>query len=238
MVGSRFNAAGALVSLVLPFVSACGGATRTGPEEGTGGSANTGGAAVSKNTGGSPISKNSGGSTATNTGGTPNDYRSAKDYDQGCAIAANCALVTEGPRCGCSTCPNAAINVGDVPLWDAAGGTCPPTPCPEIICESAVVACRDGMCTVRPPHYIDASAFDRSCSTDAECVLVPTGEYCSSCSCERAAVSVKGYEKYLAQIAEFETCDPEPSACRCAVPTAALCVPQPGGDSGRCEARF
>ena len=227
--------------LVLRFVTACGGATRTGgPEEGTGGGENTGGTGSARNTGGTATntggSRNTGG-TATTMGGA-SGVLSAKDYIQGCVVDANCTLVTEGPRCSCAGCPNASINMGDFQRWYDAMGACPPMTCPEVICEEVLPACSDGICTPRRAHYITGRDFDRSCSTNTDCVLIPTGEYCAGCSCGRAGVSKKGYEQYLAQTSTFEPCNPERIDCDCAVPTAAVCLPQPAGEGRVCDVSF
>ena len=54
---------------------------------------------------------------------------------------------------------------------------------------------------------IDPSSYDRTCSADAECVAVPSGDPCA-CTCDALALGQKDVERYLADLAEQRSaCD-------------------------------
>lgn len=86
------------------------------------------------------------GCSSTNT---PVNIR-ASDYNQSCAVDADCVLIDEGSSC-CSSCGNAAINQADQLKYQAAsmqrGAACGPTLCPGG-CAFSVAYCNASKCDV------------------------------------------------------------------------------------------
>jgi len=100
-----------------------------------------------------------------------------------------------------------------------------------------------------------ATSYDQSCTTDADCVLVPPGgNTCDPCGdptisgsyyffCTEAAINVKDRARYLAALAPGMTAasnGPQGCVSSCPVPAPAKCVqgscamasPSAGGDGG------
>ncbi len=187
------------------------------------GGANDGGA----NNGGS----NNGGS---NNLGEPGELRSA-DFDQGCTYDRDCSLVYEGTNvCDCrQTCPNSAISATDSNAWDTAWeNACPDGEaglCSLAPCRVLTAACgSDGQCHAAESVFVDASEWDKSCSSDSDCVIVHEGDVCARCICGGTPVNVSEEPKYREALESID-CNPGPSDCDCPLASDAWC------DAGTCE---
>jgi hypothetical protein len=97
----------------------------------------------------------SGSTASSGDGGVEPPPIHARDYNQGCAQASDCVLVSEGDVCGCysETCgANTAINRSDQAKWEAdvqsRQRSCPNPSgiaCPAL-CAYAEAYCRQGTC--------------------------------------------------------------------------------------------
>lgn len=229
---------------------ACGGATALGPDDGSGGASGSGGTsgtgavtgasgkatgavtgAGGKSTGGvtGAGGKSTGGVTGAGGKGTSGNpgaggggtaTRWAKEYDQSCRFDGDCVPVSEGPVCGCSACFNAAINRNEYARWANTAAPCMPLPCDPIGCVEMTPVCLGGTCGVRAVDYIAPGQFDRTCTGQSDCHLIPVGDLCAGCNCEFDAVSEKGLEQYKARVANGPPCGSPGVACDCAVPQA------------------
>jgi hypothetical protein len=186
--------------------------------------------------GGAPVGGGPGPGGVAGSAGSPSTTLRAQDFDRSCVFDHDCTLVTEGDPCGCLGCSNAAIASRELPKWDAERSaivcTNPAGPCPLPRCIGMLAACGAGTCHIRAPRIIDATQFDQSCQTDADCVVVYTGEVCSVCRCGAGAINKNALPAYEKEVAA-EQCNPGPSPCDCAAPGVSHCaVSAPG--SGIC----
>jgi hypothetical protein len=178
-----------------------------------------------------------GGAGGKATGGASNLTRWAKEYDQSCKFDGDCVAVTEGPVCTCNACFNAGINRNEYERWGSSvAGPCGPIACDPIGCLDMVPVCYGGLCGVRAVDYIQPGQFDRDCSLQSECSLVPVGDLCSGCNCEFDAVSAKGLEQYRARIKMSQSsCGSPGIECGCAAPQA---VCRLDGSRSQCAAIY
>ena len=77
----------------------------------------------------------------------------AADYDQSCVSANDCVAIVNGElQCGCSPCPNAAINVHDLAREQAdvlaRAPQCPVGGIACGACQQSIVLCTAGKCAV------------------------------------------------------------------------------------------
>jgi hypothetical protein len=209
-----------------------GGQTASGSGGAVGGSGHglggNGGHGAS-DAGGAGGTVSAGGKGGSSSGGAPTStVQLVTSYDRACTTDGDCVVVVEGDVCGCPGCRGAAIARSAQATWDADRKRiyCPaygaPTTCPAIACAPMLPACNGGLCVARYPHNVDASQYDSSCRTNADCKLIYTGEVCSACQCATAAVNGTGYASYEKDVAS-DHCTPGPSACDCAPRTAVSC---------------
>jgi hypothetical protein len=215
-----------------------GGAAAGGSGNGgSAGSGNGGTASGGASTGGRG---GSGGTTATGGTAGVNHSQFVKDYNRKCAYDSECTLVFQGSDvCSCDAqCPNASIATSALDQWnkDRQALMCVPLPCAKLNCQSLVASCGSSLCYARKPVIIDASHYDQSCLSAADCTTIPTGEICSPCQCSKGAVSNKGYQDYLKDKQDVQ-CSPGPVACDCAPPpnqTLTCVLSISGSGIGKC----
>jgi hypothetical protein len=89
--------------------------------------------------------------------------------------------------------------------------TCP-TPDYTVPDEVAIPVCKSRRCEVKmikrepPPEGIDLSGYDRSCTTDADCVVVHN-QPCAKCGCGSDPINAKEVERFREAIAAVK-CPP------------------------------
>ncbi len=158
------------------------------------------------------------------------------DFDQACDFDTECELVWGGDVCGCGAICGDAIAASAVPDFRAAKDAvvCPdnaePIACPGAACQEQMAVCSSGDCEAITAITIQADQFDQSCEIDEECVLITTGQICSSCDCGRGAINHNALDDYNAARGEPD-CNPGPSACDCAPLEGVWC------DTGTCSTR-
>lgn len=102
-----------------------------------------------------------------------------------------------------------------------------------------VPVCKRGRCQAKkierqaPPAPIDLSGYDRSCKSDADCVLVHS-QPCAKCGCASEPIAASEQLRFAQEIASFRCppYDPWPDVqCGSCMESTAYC------DAGRCQAR-
>jgi hypothetical protein len=68
--------------------------------------------------------------------------------------------------------------------------------------------------------HLDATHYDQSCSTAADCVAVFNGDVCSVCACPNAAINAKDKSRYDADDGSLQRyCGPRPAVACISCPT-------------------
>jgi len=214
-----------LVALASSFVlTAC----PTPPPKGPGGGTNDGTTGTNNGT-----SNNNGTNNGTTKGG---GYVDPNDYDQSCTWDSDCTLVWGGDVCGCGMiCPGSIATSAEQQFQDDVSAVdcsnAEPKACPGAACQEQIAICSSGSCNTTPKVSITASQFDQSCDVDADCMLISTGQVCSTCNCARAAINVSDAQAYQQAVGDVD-CNPGPEACDCAPPDEAWC------NDSTCDVRF
>lgn len=111
-----------------------------------------------------------------------------------------------------SYCCPAGAPCADSMFCDLGGGAC-----------VADTTCSDVDDGGAPPcsGAIDASDYDQSCTTDADCVAVYTGSVCGGCFCPNGAVGSKGFAAYQT---DWNAYGPPASVCFCPLLPTPVCT--------------
>lgn len=175
-------------------------------------------------------------STNGATNGSSGPIIHPDDYDQTCQWDSDCDLVRGGDVCGCGMiCPAAIASTAldefnsDVEAVDCTNVT--PGPCPGAACQQMIPVCSSGDCEAIPKLNVTPGQFDQTCDVAEDCMLINSGEICSACDCDRAAINVADADAYQDLVGDID-CNPGPNTCNCEPPNEVVC------DEGMCKAQF